>query len=158
MPKRKASPGKHNGPHPKPSNQDVAKARALLDTRAAEEAEAIFTALLAAALEGDVPAIALLVARIWPTRRGAAIKFVVPPAKNAAGVGVALDVLLEQAAGGVLTIDEAARVSNILQTKLAAFEAGAVDERLGKLEEALHDLQAGRSISPLGNGEGSRVQ
>src|SRR6186713_2527243 len=71
------------------------KASILLDQLADDEAEAIQRLVIDAAKTGDLKAAELLLARIWPPRRGRSVRIELAPIQSAAGVSEAMAAVLD---------------------------------------------------------------
>jgi hypothetical protein len=72
--------------------------------------------------------------RIAPVRRGRPVKFDMPPVASSADVVTAIGSVLHAVAAGVLTPDEAATLSTVLETKRRAIEIVEIERRLADLE------------------------
>lgn len=106
-----------------------------LDQIAAGEAESVLRQVLQQALAGDLRAAEMLMARIWPVKRGRPVRLQLPAIDTAAGVAAALGALIEAVAAGDVTPEEAAPVGPLLETKRRAIETVELEERLRVLEE-----------------------
>lgn len=111
------------------------RATLLLDQLAAGEGENILKKVLEKAQEGDLKAAELLLARIWPPRRGRPVRLQLPAVDTADGVAAALGALVKAVAAGEVTPEEAAPVGALLETKRRAIETSELEERLRKLED-----------------------
>lgn len=111
-----------------------------LDEIAATEGESVLRKVLEQALEGDLRAAELLLARIWPVKRGRPVRLDLPATDTAAGIAAALGALVEAVATAEVTPEEAAPVGALLETKRRAIETAELEERLRKLEEKANGL------------------
>ena len=110
------------------------KASILLDKMADDEAEAIQRLVIDAAKTGDLKAAELLLARIWPPRRGRSVRIEFPPAEGAAGVSEAMAAVVDAMAAGDITPDEAATITGILEIRRKAIETQELADRISRLE------------------------
>jgi hypothetical protein len=106
-----------------------------LDDLADGDAEAVLRAVIDAAKSGDVGAANLLLARVWPARRGRPVRFELPPVKSAADVSVALSGLLATVAAGAITPEEAEAVARLLDLQRKSIETANLEGRIAALEE-----------------------
>ena len=88
-----------------------------------------------AAKAGDLKAADLLLARIWPPRRGRTIQIELPSIRNAEGVSQTMAATVDAMAAGDITPDEAATISSVLEVRHKAIEAQELAERIGRLEQ-----------------------
>lgn len=107
-----------------------------LDELAAGEAEGVLRATVAAAVAGDMQAANLILARIWPTRRGRPVRIDLPAIDTAADVSRALAALLVGVGEGTITPDEATAVAGLLDLQRRAIETQNLEARIVALEEA----------------------
>jgi len=98
------------------------------------ESEAIGRKCIEMAKNGDATAMRLVMERIAPVRRGRPVKFDMPPVASSADVVTAIGSVLHAVAAGVLTPDEAATLSTVLETKRRAIEIVEIERRLADLE------------------------
>ncbi|MBL8668995.1 MAG: hypothetical protein JNM48_16190 [Rhodospirillales bacterium] len=101
------------------------RATLLLDQLAAGEGENILKKVLEKAQEGDLKAAELLLARIWPPRRGRPVRLSLPPTDTATGVDAALATVIGAVAAGEVTPEEAGAIAGLLETKRRAIETAA---------------------------------
>lgn len=106
-----------------------------LDEIAAGEGEGVLRKVLEQALEGDLRAAELLLARVWPVKRGRPVRLSLPAVDTAAGVAAALGALVEAVAAGEVTPEEAAPIGALLETKRRAIETSELESRLRELED-----------------------
>jgi hypothetical protein len=105
-----------------------------MDRRAEDAAGAIIEALVSRARSGDPQAAGMVLARVWPTRKGRPLEL--PGLAGAATTGAAFDALVQAMAEGTVTPDEAATVAGILTARMQALEVQALADRLAALEAA----------------------
>ena len=113
------------------------KATLLLDKLADTEAEAIQRQVIAAAKAGDLKAAELILARIWPPRRGRPVRLELPRVRTVAEVSDGLAVVVDAMADGEVTPEEAAIISGVLETRRKALETEQILQRLERLESRL---------------------
>jgi hypothetical protein len=100
-----------------------------LDAQAEAEAAAVLKAVLDAAKAGDMQAATLVLARIWPARRGRAITGLPSLPDDAAG---ALDAVLAAIQGGAITPDEGAVIASVIHRRAELRELRDVLDELEK--------------------------
>ena len=99
------------------------------------DADSIVRAVIGAAQGGDMVAARLVLERIAPVRKGRLVSLPLPSIENVAGVMAALNVVVENMAGGELTPDEASVIAGVLEVKRRAIESEEFETRLRALEE-----------------------
>jgi hypothetical protein len=138
MPKfPKGNPG---GPGRPRGSRNAVNAR--LDQLAAEGAETVVRAMVAAAGEGDRVAARLVLNRIWSAPKGRAIAVELPEIDTPDDLLRAHAVLAEAISAGGLTPQEAASLSAVLETHRRAFELVSQEDRVEKLEAEVRALRA----------------
>ncbi len=105
-----------------------------LDALGAEDVEVVIQAVKKKAKKGDLRACAIVLARVWPSRRSRAIEIDLPAIGDSAGLMKAQDVLVQSLAQGEITPDEASSVSNLLENQRRAIELHDYGVRLDRLE------------------------
>ena len=100
--------GNPNGRRPGARNRTCALALKLMDA----DAEPVILALIEAAKGGDVAAIELVLERMAPLPRNRPVTFAVPAIETAADLGAAMGAILQAAADGELTPDEAVSITS----------------------------------------------
>jgi hypothetical protein len=68
------------------------------------------------ALEGDPTALRLCIERNLPPCRERPVKFVLPPIENADGISAAMNAVTSALARGIITLGEAERIANVVDT------------------------------------------
>ena len=101
----------------------------------AYDVEGVVKAVLDAAKGGDMVACRIVLDRIAPPPRGRLIRFDVPPIATAADVAQATAIVLRAVADGVLTPDEAATITGVLETRRRAIETVELEQRVTALEK-----------------------
>lgn len=130
------------GPAPSKNNAANRAIRELLDARARDNAEDIVQAVIDAAKGGDMTACQILTNRIWPTRKGALIRFDFPEIRTPADLGLAVDAVTGLAAAGKLSIDEAVSLSKLVEIRAKAFELIAQQEEIDLIKQQIAELKA----------------
>ena len=120
------NPGKPRGARRRISRQ----AEALFKDECAEVARAVVDA----AKNGDMSAARLVLERVAPPRKGAAVEMALPPVDRAEDVPRALAALLAAVSEGRVSPDEAASVAKLIETQRRAIELASLDARLTILE------------------------
>lgn len=110
------------------------RATLALDAIAARHVEAVQQTVIAAAIEGDMQAAAIILGRAWPPRRGARVVFDLPPIKTAEDTVQAASALLGAVARGELSPDEAQGVAALIDGVRKAIETHDHELRLARLE------------------------
>jgi hypothetical protein len=99
-------------------------------------AQAVVSALIAQAENGDVAAQMFIVKRLCPLRRGYPLEFSLPPISKSGDLAAALAVIAKQMSDGKLTTEEAAQAVAVLDAHRKALDADNVETRLAILEKA----------------------
>jgi hypothetical protein len=100
------------------------------------DAEPIILALIKAAKSGDVSAIRVVLERIAPLPRNRPVHFFVPPIETAVDLGEAMGSILQAAANGELTPDEAVSIANLIETRRRTIETIELEARIAALEQS----------------------
>ena len=126
------APGNPGGPGRPAGSRN--RATLVLDQLADGDAEKILAKVLEKANEGDMKAAEVILARVWPARKGRRVLLNLPPVSTPQDILAALSAVVEATAEGELTPDEAALVAGLLDVKRKALETVSIEERLTKLE------------------------
>jgi hypothetical protein len=110
------------------------RATRLLDQIGTEGAERVLRKVLELAEAGDLRAAELVLARLWPARRGRPVALDLPPIRTAADLVPALTVVAAAMAAGAITPDEAQGVAGVLETQRRAAETADLEARVAALE------------------------
>ena len=113
------------------------RATLLLDQLADAEAEAIQKQVIEAAKGGDLKAAELILARIWPPRRGRPVRLDLPPVRTAAEVSDGMAAVVDAMAAGAVTPEEAATVSGVLEARRKALETEELASRIERLARGM---------------------
>jgi hypothetical protein len=98
------------------------------------EAEALARKAVEMALEGDTPAMRLVMDRILPPRKDRSVMFALPKLETLADAVKASAALVEAVACGDLTPSEAEDLSRLVDRYVRAIETTDILERLESLE------------------------
>ncbi len=129
-PFEKGNPGRRMGARHKSS--------VMAEKLMTDECDAIVRAVIDSAKGGDIQAAKVILDRIVPVRKGAAVQLDLPEVETSQGVAAALAALVHAMASGDVTPDEAATIGSVLEIRRRAIETLEFDERLKKLEEKSH--------------------
>jgi Family of unknown function (DUF5681) len=124
--------GNPNGRRPGARNRTCALALKLMDA----DAEPVILSLINAAKSGDVAAIKLVLERVAPLPRNRPVHFFVPPIETAADLGEAMGAMLQAAANGELTPDEAVSIASLIETRRRTIETIELEARITALEQS----------------------
>jgi hypothetical protein len=91
---------------------------------------------VAHAKEGRQWACEAVLARLFPPLRSRLVQFPLPPLNSLADVQGAIAAVLEGVAGGLLTIEEGAQLTEILERHGRAINDAEIERRLDALERA----------------------
>jgi thioredoxin-like negative regulator of GroEL len=131
---RRFEKGQSGNPSGRPAGSRN-KATILLDRLAEDEAEAIQRQVIEAAKEGDLKAAELILARIWPPRRGRPVRLDLPAVRTAAEVSDGMASVVDAMAAGEVTPEEAVTVSGVLEFRRKALETEELASRIERLEQ-----------------------
>jgi hypothetical protein len=127
-------PGVSGNPSGKPRgcrNKITRLAETLFDN----QAQPLVDKCIAMAMSGDTVALRLAIERILPARKSRPVQIELPAVETAADLPAALSVVIEAAAQGELTPEEAAVFAGMLETKRRSFETVEIERRLVELEQ-----------------------
>ena len=113
-----------------------------LDKLAEGEGEALLKKVMEEAKGGDMRAAEIILARIWPVRKGRPVALDLPAMESAADVVKALSVVAGSMASGEITPEEAQAVAAVLEGKRRAVETVALEARIAALEQERSDESA----------------
>jgi Family of unknown function (DUF5681) len=129
-------PGQSGNPQGKPHGVRN-RATRLLDKMAEGDAANVLQAVINRATRGDMTAAALIMARVWPPRRGRAVAFDLPPLTTSADLAAALGSIAQAVGSGILTPEEGQAVGTLLDAQRRAIELGELESRVATLEDRL---------------------
>ena len=110
------------------------KATVMLERVLANDAEAVLKATIEAAKGGDMQAAKLVLDRVLPPRKGRPVGSDLPAIATAADVLRAQAVVVAAMGQGLISPDEAAVVSGVLEAVRRAHELEGIERRLAALE------------------------
>ena len=76
----------------------------------------------------------MIMARVWPARKGRAIAFDLPPLRTAADLAVALGRIARAIGSGILSPEEGQAVGAVLEMQRKALELTELETRIAVLE------------------------
>jgi hypothetical protein len=97
----------------------------------------IVKVLTDAAEAGDVQAASLLMARVWPAPKTRLLSFPMPEIRNADDVRMAQIGFMNGVASGLLTVDEAEKLSAMAERAGQAIAEAAFEHHLERIQESL---------------------
>jgi hypothetical protein len=139
------------GRPPSPIAKLKREAQADLDRRACECGGELFDRLLAKALgDGDdaLPALKMLLDRLWPARAKALQEFKLPATHGAVEVGRAMDAVLAGVAAGEIAAEDGAKLVAMLEARLRADEAAELSARVEELHRLALERRAAGAHRP----------
>lgn len=131
--KTRFQPGNPGGPGRRAGSRN--KATLALDKMAEDDAKDIARKLLDAAKGGDMRAVELVLARVWPVRKGRPVSLPLPPIETASDVVKALGMVASAVGAGEITPEEGTAVAGVLEIKRKAIETSELEARIVALEE-----------------------
>jgi len=127
-------PGNPGGPGRSQGSRN--KATLAFDKLAEGAGKEIIEKLIQAAKGGDLRAVEIVAARIWPPRKGRRVDFSLPDIKTASDVLEGHAALLRAVSSGDITPEEGQVISAILNNKREAIATVELEKRLTALESA----------------------
>src|SRR5262245_22940203 len=106
-----------------------------LDKLAEGDAEAVLKQVMDAAKGGDMRAAEIVLARIWPVKKGRPVSLRLPAIMTASDVVAAVGTVADAVAAGDITPDEGQAVASILEAKRKAIETVELESRVAALEQ-----------------------
>jgi hypothetical protein len=126
-------PGGPGGPGRPQGSRNAATL--VLDKIADDAGEAILEKMVEAAKSGDMRAAEIILARIWPIKKGRPVSLQLPLIKTAQDVVTAVGVVAVAVGTGDITPDEGQAVASILEAKRKAIETVDLESRVAALEQ-----------------------
>jgi hypothetical protein len=139
------------GRPPNPVARLKREAQAELDRRACEAGGELFDRLRAKALgDGDdaLPALKMLLDRLWPARAKMLQEFKLPPTRDAMEVGEAMDGVLAGVSAGEIAAEDGAKLVAMLEARLRADEAAELPARVEELKRLVLEHRAAGDPRP----------
>ncbi len=130
---RPFAPGNPGGPGRPEGSRN--RATVLLDKIASADAEGVLRRTVEAAKGGDLRAADIILARVWPARKGRPVSISLPAIETAADVSAAIGAVVTAAASGEITPDEAQTLAGVLEMKRRAVETHDLEQRIAALEQ-----------------------
>ena len=139
------------------------RATTLLDQMAERGGKAVLAAVLEAAKSGDTAAANLVLARIWPPRRGRPLRFELPDLAQPGGAPAALAAIARSTAEGAFSPEEAGEIVKVVESYQRATDVAELLNRIERLEAAIaatarftvYSVDAtGATIRPNGSASG----
>lgn len=127
-------PGQSGNPAGRPKGSRN-RATVILDALAEADAAAVLAKVTDAAKAGDLRAAEILLARVWPVRKGRPVALAIPTVATAADVLAALGSIADAVAAGDLTPDEGQAVAAVIEMKRRAIETIELERRVTTLEQ-----------------------
>lgn len=103
------------------------------------DAANVLQAVLTRALRGEMAAAGMVLARVWPPRKGRPVTFDLPPLTTAADLAIVLGRVAQAVGGGILTPEEGQAVGALLEMQRKALELTDLEARVTALEGTLDD-------------------
>jgi hypothetical protein len=125
-------PGNPGGPGRPAGSRN--KATIALDKISDDAGKAILEKMVEAAKAGDMRAGEMILARVWPVRKGSPVVVPLPPIKTATDVVSALGVLADAVTAGDITPEEGQAVAGVLEAKRRGIETTDLEARITALE------------------------
>jgi hypothetical protein len=99
------------------------------------EAKEIALKMFEAAKAGDMRAAEMVLARVWPIRKGRPVMLALPPIETAADLVKALGHVAALIGAGEITPEEGTSVAAVLEIKRKAIETSELEARIAALEK-----------------------
>jgi hypothetical protein len=99
------------------------------------DAADVLHAVIERAKQGDMAAAGMLMARVWPPRKGRAVTFDLPPLAKPDDLVAAFSMVVQAVGSGLLTPDEGQAVGGLLEMQRKAIELTDLEARVSELEE-----------------------
>lgn len=134
-------PGQSGNPAGKPKGTRH-PALVALDRIGEDAAAGILRAVVVSAKAGDLRACEIILARLWPIRKGRPVRLALPDIRTGADLARALATVVAATAAGNITPEEASAVAGVLEMQGRALEHAELENRIAALEAALEAAHA----------------
>ena len=104
---------------------------------AEDDAKAVLQAQLKKAKEGDQRAAEIILARVWPIRKGRPVTLDLPAIVTAGDIVAALGAVANAIVAGEITPDEGASVASVLEVKRRSIETTDLTARIEAIEKGM---------------------
>jgi hypothetical protein len=128
-------PGSPGGPGRAAGSRN--KATLALDAIGDEAAKEILGKLTESAKSGDIRAAEIILARVWPVRKGRPVALDIPPMVTPSDIVTALGAVTSAMAAGEITPEEGASVASVLEVKRRSIETADLTARIEALEKGI---------------------
>ena len=98
------------------------------------DAADVLGTVISRAKKGDITAAAMIMARMWPPRKGRPVTFDLPPLTTAADLASALGSIAQAIEAGILSPEEGQAVGAVLEMQRKALELTELETRIAVLE------------------------
>jgi hypothetical protein len=98
------------------------------------KSEEILTAVIAAAIAGDIAAARLIFERIWPPRKGSPVTIDLPDVSDVTATGEAVAKVIAAVSRGELSPDEGASIASLIEARRSAADLEMIASRIAALE------------------------
>jgi hypothetical protein len=126
-------PGQSGNPQGKPRGVRN-RATRLLNKMAETDAADVLGTVISRAKKGDITAAAMIMACVWPPRKGRPVTFDLPPLTTAADLASALGSIAQAIGAGILSPEEGQAVGAVLEMQRKALELTELETRIAVLE------------------------
>ena len=128
--------GQSGNPAGRPKGTGKAQAATkLLDSIGTDSANDILESVIKAAKAGDMRAAEIVLAGLWPLRRGRPIVMDLPDTRTLEGLQAAMAKVVEIMSAGQISSEEAASITAVLETNRKIIETVELQHRLQTLED-----------------------
>jgi Family of unknown function (DUF5681) len=113
----------------------------LLDKVAETSAVDLLKTVIAKAEKGDMTAAGLILARIWPPRKGRPVRVPLPPIEALADLPAAVASLVAAVADGTLSPDEGQAIAAMLETQRRTIETIELARQVDELKQQVATMR-----------------
>jgi hypothetical protein len=116
------------------------RATILAQTLLGREAGKLARKAVEMALAGDATALRICLERLVPIIRAGSIRITLPPIRAASDIAVAMNVVVEAVAGGMISLDDGERLVGLLDRQRIVLETPDLELRLRELEHQYREM------------------